>query len=231
MKSKRPMGTIQKSNTDHICAFIKAGLSTVPGVGGPIASLIGDYVPSSTMKSVKCSIEMLTERLKHLEGRIDPQAVNRDEFAELFKSCFLVIVRTTQKKKLNAAAALLANMLLKKGDQEKLPYTEVDHMVRCLDGLSIGSIEALGIAYSIAHPRIEAGLNEPYSQAFNFEKLAARLPDYEPSLLMGLVGELNSMNLLHMPSIPTVRTRNYGNYPIELTPLGTRFVKHLLESK
>jgi hypothetical protein len=47
-------------------------------------------------------------------------------------------------------------------------------------------------------------------------------------LVMGLVGELNSMNLLHMTGAPTVTTEDYGNYPVKLTPLGTKFVLRLL---
>jgi hypothetical protein len=51
----------------------------------------------------------------------------------------------------------------------------------------------------------------------------------EPSLLMGLIGELNSVNLVHILATPTVRTPNYGNYALELTPLGIRFIQHVLD--
>ena len=106
---------------DLVLSVIKAGISAVPYVGGPIASLISDYVPLSSERSIQVAVELLTKRLEKLEGRIDPSSVNRDEFSELFKSCYLVIVRTHQKSKLNAATALIANILLQEGDEEKDP--------------------------------------------------------------------------------------------------------------
>lgn len=87
-----------KQASDHAISVIKAGLSAVPGVGGPIASLIGDYVPSATERSTRLAMEELRQRIDSLGDRIDPGAVNQEEFAELFKSCYLVIVRTHQQK-------------------------------------------------------------------------------------------------------------------------------------
>ena len=87
-----------KQASDHAISVIKAGLSAVPGVGGPIASLIGDYVPSAAERSTRLAMEELRQRIDSLGDRIDPGAVNQEEFAELFKSCYLVIVRTHQQK-------------------------------------------------------------------------------------------------------------------------------------
>jgi hypothetical protein len=129
--------------SDHALIVIKAGLNAVPIVGGSIASLIDDYVPLSTQRSIESTTELLGQKLTSLEGRIDAEAVDKDEFSDLFKSCYLVVVRTTREEKLRAAAGILANIFLKQGDPEKLSYTELDHLVRCLDGLSSGAIAAL----------------------------------------------------------------------------------------
>jgi len=56
MKSK-------KTKSDHALAIIKAGLSTVPYIGGAIASLIEDYVPSATQRSIETAIEILKQKL------------------------------------------------------------------------------------------------------------------------------------------------------------------------
>jgi hypothetical protein len=43
-----------KSKTDHVLAVFKAGLNAVPVVvGGSVASLIGDYEPTSTQKGYR----------------------------------------------------------------------------------------------------------------------------------------------------------------------------------
>jgi hypothetical protein len=77
---------VTKSAKDHVVALIKAGLHLCPHIGGSIASLIDDYVPSSTERSIETAIELLREQLTSLEGRIDVDAVNKDDFSELFLS-------------------------------------------------------------------------------------------------------------------------------------------------
>ena len=156
--------------SDHALITIKAAINAVPIVGGSIASLISDYVPLSTQRSIERTMELLRVRLTSLEGRLDVDAVNKDEFSELFKSCYLVVVRTTQETKLRAASAILANLLLKAGDAEKASYTELDHFVRCLDGLSIGAITVLGTAARLV---VTANINpnQDGNQTFAFEQL------------------------------------------------------------
>lgn len=209
-----------RARSDRALAIIKAGLSAVPVVGGPIANLIGDYVPTSTQRSIQRSVELLRRRLEDFGDRIDASSVDKDEFTELFKSCYLTIVRTHQKSKLRAATALLANILLRDGDPDKLSYTELDHYARCLDSLSVGAISALGHAVVLA--------SQSTHNRFNFEDLQRRMAPIAADLLIGLVGELHAVNLVHLVGAPTIRTAEYRNYPVQVTQLGARFVGHLL---
>ena len=218
---------MSKPVADHVLALIKAGVSAVPIVGGTIGSLIGDYVPTATQRSIDSTVNLLRRRLADLEGRIDADAVNKDEFSELWKSCYLIVVRTHQESKLRAAAALMANILLKDGDPEKLSYTELDHFVRCVDALSIGAIEALGHTVLLARRDIRRYGRE--NVRLEFADVHRRLADFAPDLLMGLLQELNSFHLVHLEGSPGVRTPNYANYPIELPPIGARFATHVMQ--
>jgi hypothetical protein len=215
-----------KTKVEHALAVIKAGISAVPYVGGPIASLISDYIPTATDRTVKAFAREVGERLECLEHRIDVQTVNKDEFSELFKSCYLSVVRTHQATKIRAAAALIANILLRDGDPDKLSYTELDHFVRCVDGLSTGAIEVLGHAHRIAGQRGRG-------QDFNFTALLKEIKqtrsDMNAPLVMGLLGELNSAHLLHTREAPYTSAPDYSNHQVEVTPLGHRFVERLLE--
>ncbi|TWT74670.1 hypothetical protein Pla123a_34940 [Posidoniimonas polymericola] len=40
-----------KNSGDHTLAILKAGIAGIPLVGGSIASLIGDYIPTATERS------------------------------------------------------------------------------------------------------------------------------------------------------------------------------------
>ena len=220
-------GVMGKEPRDHVLAVVKAGVSAVPVVGGTIASLIGDYIPTATEKTIRESIDLLGKRLEEFGDRIDDECVNKDEFSELFKSCYLIIVRTHQEEKIRGSVELICNILLKKDDADKLNYTEIDHFVRCLDMLSKGAIEVLGhivaVAQSMSRERV--GVE---NVRMNFADVRNRTTDMEPDLLMGLLGELNSFHLVHVTVTPGVRTANYANCPIELPPIGVRFTRHIL---
>lgn len=199
-----------------------------------MASLVGDYIPTATQKSMERALEFLRIRLEELGDRIDIETVNRDDFAELFKSCYLAIVRSHRDNRLKAATGILANLLLRENDPEKLTYTELDHYARCVETLSSGAVEVIGKVVRIAHSR--ARLTEESrldwtieSFRINFSELQSEFPLYSPDLLMGLVAELDKANLLNRTGVPSIETADYGNHPIKLTPLGTKFCRFLLE--
>ena len=43
---------LQTLSSDHALAFVKAGFNLIPFVGGSLASLVGDYVPFSTQRTM-----------------------------------------------------------------------------------------------------------------------------------------------------------------------------------
>src|ERR1700721_527290 len=204
--------------SEHALAAAKAAVNLIPFVGGTIASLISDYVPSSTQRSIDRGMVLLGERLKSVEDRIDPEAVNKDEFAELFKSCYLIFVRTNQEEKLRAAASLLTKLLLKPGDPVKVPYEELDHLIRCVDSLSIGAIVFLNVVKDLT-------MWPQSKNRVDFGTVSSCFTARDSSLLMSLATELDSLNLIHIIE-PAMSVPNYGNYGLILTPIGDRFVEH-----
>jgi len=230
VKDRPPEGLIlKKTKAEHGLIWIKAAVSAVPGVGGPIASLIGDYVPTHTERAVEEATRLLTDRLSEIEERIDPETVNKDEFAELFKSCYLVVVRTHQEEKLRGAANLLANALLRPGDGAKLEYTELDHFVRCLDAISIGGIRVLGVLYNLVQERVPPGPSEVH-----VSQLRKRLPPSLISLVESLLFELNALHLVFLPPLHKFSGPRgtapgaLSDYEISITSWGRKFVERVL---
>jgi hypothetical protein len=213
------------SAKDHALAIIKAGINLIPVVGGPIASLIGDYVPTSTQAVIERSTELLAQKLDALKDRIDLEAVNKDDFSELFKSCYLVIVRTNREQKLQAATAILANLLLRPGDPAKSSYEELDHLIRCIDALSIGAITVLGAARTIA-----ATSGQGAQRSFQFDQLRNAFPGFDPSLVMSLVSELSALNLVRIQE-GGIRMPDHSEILIQVTPIGVRLVERFIEGK
>ena len=226
---------MRKTSSDHILSIIKSSISAVPFVGGSVASLISDYIPTATQKTIEEALQILKNRLEELGNRIDTESINKDDFSEIFKSTNNTIIRSHKREKINAAVNLIINSLLKPDDPEKLSFSESDHFSRCIEQLSFGSLIVLSKAVEMTNTNFDDNLKkslktDDYNQRrFNFENLCKRLPQFQPSLVMGLVGELDSMNLLHRAGVPGVRTHHYGNYTIELTTIGLKFVLLLLK--
>ena len=130
----------------------------------------------------------------------------------------------------------MANLLLKEDDSEKLQYSELDHFSRCLESLSIGAIHILGLTYKIAKtPGRKKTPEGDYTLAVR-DVVPNAPPGMSPSLVMSLMAELNSWNMLEVSSGASfIRTTDKvgkhtycGNIPIRFTSSAERFVEYVL---
>lgn len=204
-------------------------------VGGALSPFFG--VPAAVIETIWDGLDeaaqdraalCLAARVNELGERIDAAAAESANFLDLAKNCYLVVRRTQQEEKLRAAANILANALLKSGDPDKLQFTELDHFTRCLESVSLGSIQVLGKAIEYAktqRKRVEAEVVK-----VDFKWLREQFP-IDSHLLMGLVGELVAFNLLFSRGTGNTSFENdiYWSLGIETTPLGYRFSEYILE--
>jgi hypothetical protein len=208
---------------DHALAIAKAGLNAVPVVGGPLASLIGDYVPTSRQRSLEKAVNLFCEKVAEIEGRIKPDAINKEEFAELFGKFEELAAKTNREEKLRAAANILANALLPPGDSNKSPFDELDHLMHCVGALSSGAIALLGASIQAIGQRRRQG-----DRRFTFPEVKQRLPGTDPDIIFGLASELRSFNLLHITEV-IVGGSSPDNYGYQVTPVGLRFARRFIE--
>jgi hypothetical protein len=214
---------VPRSLSDHALIAVKAGLSAVPYVGGSLAVLVDAYIPEQAAKAAQRTMKLLAEKVAALGHRVDRDIVNKEEFSELLRSSIQVCARTSREEKLRAAANILANHLLLSGDAAKSPYEELDHLVRCLETLSIGAIGVLG-----GIRRISTTAPMGVQGHIQFEQLEPLFNQLEPSLLMSLVSELRSLNLVRVQE-PAIRPSMYGGILREISPIGRRFVERFIE--
>jgi hypothetical protein len=210
---------------DHALAIIKAGLNLDPfGVGGAISSLIGDYVPTSRQRSLEEAVRNFSEKVADIANRIKPDAINKEEFAELYGQFEALAQKTNREEKLRAAANILANSLLPAGDQHRSPFDELDHLMHCVDALSSGAIAVLGAAIQVLAQRQGRSGN----LRFQFAELRQKLPDGDPNVIFGCAIELRSLNLLQI-SEALVGGPNPENHGYEVTPVGLRLAQRFIE--
>ena len=124
---------------------------------------------------------------------------------------------------LRAASALVRNVCLGPDDSERRPYDELERFARTLQAVSAAALQVLARVHAAAESE---RLPEGGGFSLNFVDIQARTL-IEPYLLMGVVGELHVMSLLHVEAT-TISRPAYANYRVHLTPLGRRFVEHFL---
>ena len=156
-----------------------------------LASLIGDYVLTSSQAAIEQTTGLLSE-LDVLRDRIDIGAANKEDFSELFKSCHLVVVRSNREEKLQAAAAILANILFALVSRPRSSYEELDHLIRLL----IRSRLHRGNICPWSYPARPGNRCEVRELGFQFDQLRSEFSNFDASFVMSLVVKLTALNLL-----------------------------------
>jgi hypothetical protein len=212
---------------DAALVVAKAAVSAIPGVGGPLASLM-EFIPTATQQNEEKAIGFFRDKIGYLETRLDIDAVNKDDFAELFKSCSLVIARTHREEKLHAAANILATLLLRAGDQAKVSYGELDHLIRCVDALSIGAISVLGAIREVSATHLLGSQQE----AVQFGELRRKL-QMDGHFLRSLVSELDGFHLVRVQEAPLrgYAEAEYDGDQLTLSRIGKRLIEQFIEGK
>jgi hypothetical protein len=224
--------------------LLKAALSADP-VSGTIVQAIDGFRAAAREKATATMMEDFAKRLAELEseGRLDGAFVATDDFADLFKSCVSLADRTNKDEKLRAAANILANSLLRQGDDDKLPFDELDHFVRCLERLARPALEVFAKIH-------ELGIKERPELAVAFTTLPIgalykRLPAVDKNLVDAQLEELTQAGFVQTvrepprprPRVQVKRPNEQGVYPsdpprarddVRMTQLGWRFRAYIL---
>jgi hypothetical protein len=123
---------------EHILNILKAGLATTPFCGG-IASLLSDYIPSSKFKRLERFAEQIASDLGTLQGRVDEQNIQTDEFAYIFEKCFQGASDNYQEEKFEAFRGILNNSAI----GTDLSQEEKEYFLNLVTTLSVLHIRIL----------------------------------------------------------------------------------------
>lgn len=150
--------------SEHILNVLKAGLSTAP-LGGAIASLISDYIPSSRAKRLEEFARSLAEDLDRLGSRIREEYLLTDDFAFMFEKCFRGAAENPQREKIEAFRGILVNAAIR----ADLTEEEKEYFLNLANSLSVLHIRILKFMaepqryleeMGIAQDRIQGGFNQ-----------------------------------------------------------------------
>lgn len=111
-------------------------------MGGVLATLIGEYIPSRKEERIIAFINSLAKALAKLETTIKQDVVFTDEFAFLFEKSLRGVAENYQQEKIDSYKAILTNILSNKVGVET---EQREVFLNILDGITVRHIRILGI--------------------------------------------------------------------------------------
>lgn len=209
---------------DHITNVIKAGLSAIPVIGGPLSSLIGDYIPKKKEERLLNFVRELTTKLEEYAQSINAEYVKTDEFAYLFEECMKGVLSNYQEQKVVCFKGIIVNSLRHDLKKEQKEYYL--HLVNSLTDL---------------HLRILAITNDPdsYFDAYELDKnsvqgaaiggvFKAGLPGIDLEMIKSAYGDIYQMGLFNTDKNifgTMTASRGFDIVKGRLTSLGRSFIE------
>ena len=94
---------------DHSRNVILAAISGIPVAGGPLSSLLSEYLPNWKQERILNFIAELKLEMEKVQDKINEDYVKSEDFALLFEETFIRVLRTNSDIKLVAYKAILVN--------------------------------------------------------------------------------------------------------------------------
>lgn len=127
------------SARDHALAVGMAVLSAVPVGGGPLATLISEYVPRQKQLRLVRFVEDLGARVRSEQERIDQEFVRTEEFQTMVEDVLDRVQRRRNEEKFRYWADLVAGV----ASMGRPPRADRERMVETLDRLRLSHLQLL----------------------------------------------------------------------------------------
>lgn len=202
---------------------------------GFLTKVLKEVFPKQAEQAQQRAIDQLGRRLREAEARIDEQQAWTPDFYGLFNDWARITRQTAREEKLLAAANIVTNSLLKPGEPDKLPFNELEHFSHCVENLSVAAIHVLAAVFKCAEVTDNGrkGKLKQENIRVDLGSVLAKLPTMDQDLVFGLCRELDGYNLVYARDLSNIRVgeakMKYAGHPVETTPLGFRFVTHIIE--
>lgn len=224
--AKQAQNLGKQTGGDHVANIVKAALNAVPVVGGPIASLIDDYIPESRQKRVEKFSQDLADELSRVQESLDEGYVKTEEFAYLFTRVYQNVVRDYQQEKLDAYRNILVNSL-----RVDLAASVQERFLTLVEQLSPLHLRVLSAFISDEHNSNVFAQNPNRSSMSIGETLRILLPELPEGEVVRCVFDLDQMGITNrVHGLLTGTMTEFGARQLEgrLTAFGREFVDFVL---
>ncbi len=209
-----------KTKLDHTLSAVKAAVNLIPYAGGPLGSLLSDYLPNSVEKRKTEFLERLGKELEAVQDKLQTDVVSREYFISTFMQSFRRALENHQEEKVSAFRAIIVNIAIDQNPRED----EVAAFISITDRFTPLHIKFLKI---LANPQAMIDRNESaksrfesiYMEGINtlFELL---LPEYPADLvgvalhdiyILGLQNTERGGVTMSRSGITSKRTTDFGD--------------------
>lgn len=133
-------GLEKTSKTDVIRNSVIAAIAGIPFVGGTMASLAEDFIPSQKEKKLIAFIAMVSQDVEDIKDKINFYKINTDEFAFVFEKTLKGVIDNWQKEKIDCYRAIFVNALTNNND---ISDEEQELFIQMLDSLTVRHIKIM----------------------------------------------------------------------------------------
>ncbi len=217
---------LSATNVDKTISIVKAVVNAIPVVGGPLGSLMSDFIPTELDKRRDALLLWLEKEFSRLENRIDNETINKPYFISLFLQSFKSAMATEEDEKLNCYKAIIINTAIIQNPN----IDEMKIMLRVTDNLTPLHIKLLKIftdptIYLENNPEIKARFQNISSGGISALTTMA-FPGYSSDLVDVALKDLDSMGLTNGLSGRAMMTVG-GILSPRLTEFGKKYINFI----
>jgi len=220
------------SSTDLVYTWktaVKALISAVPYLGGPISAVIGDIQSIRKEKRFVEFINGLQEDIRNLSDHVNAEFVSKEDFLDIFEQTARKIVMTRQEAKRTAFRHILSNAIL----LSDVSYDEVEEFLSLVERFQEEHIFLLSILRDPMKYDEETGnrVGKGGRTTTSISQIMRQLlPGWNKDLILEVTTVLENERLIqHIISRYNMTLTDQGiNHLVNtLTPKGMRFVEFI----
>lgn len=216
-------GLEKSSKLDIVRNSVIAAISAIPLVGGPLASLAEDFIPSQKEKRLLAFIEQLSQEITAIKDSITADVVNTDGFAFIFEKTLKGVLDNWQQDKIDCYKAIFLNALTGKDD---LTDEEQELFIQLLDSLTVRHIKIMAFIYQqnlgITPPKV-LELRPPTGQFL--EVLQRQYPEYDKDSAYYIMQDLRNKGLVNERG--EIADDSMSGSSNQLSVMGKKFVSFI----
>lgn len=182
-------GAIKVDKSMILEAVTKSALNLVPGVGGALASILGDYCSARKDERLMRFIEQFFNEIDQKQELLVREYICSEDFLDIFENILSDVMKTRTEMKRN----MLKNLLVNSCTTQNTPYERTEEFQHLIDVLTPTSLLILVAFYNLQDIHMN-GEERDIEKCWAEIKRITRIEN--EIVLLDYIGELEARSLV-----------------------------------